>query len=215
MPKSRYSRSTSKKVNKLARQVSTLIKAPERKAHDILFNNNIGTTPNMWWFMEGLSIGTDVDQRIGEKVTLKSLRLRVTLTSADVYNDVRVMIFRLRPTGTSLSDYVDNLLQNPTDPFNSFLKRNGTIKYRLIYDKRILMGGRLGNNNGGTASTIAQVKPLLINVPVPKGGLSTHFTPSNTIAGTCESYMMLIFSDSGVTPYPVISGYARCVYTDA
>lgn len=217
MPKKRFTKSTKTKVKKLQKQVATLIRAPERKAHDSVISVTMSTSGGTHWPLNGLVQGTTNLERIGNKITLKSLRFRILMNSADVYNNCRIMLVKLRPELVMLPpvDLVQYILEDPLNFMTSFYKRNGNTPYKVIVDKRYTMGGRLGNHSGASATTIGVEKLIDINCPIKKGGIAIDYdNSSNNVGDTSETFVLIGLSDSGVTPYPQLNGFCRAVFTD-
>lgn len=217
MPNRKYAKSTKSKINKLAKKVNTLIKAPERKAHNTTVAMTLSQSGGTHFPLNGLAQGSTNAERIGNKITLKSLRFRMILDSADVYNNCRILLVRLRADLVMLppADLIAYILEDPANFMTSFYKRNGFTPYKIMHDKRYTLGGRLGNHSGASATSIAVQRLVDINVPIKKGGVAVDYNSSNDVGDTTESYVLIGISDSGVTPYPALNGYCRAIFTDS
>lgn len=215
MPRRYRKKPMSRKVKKLEKQVQALVKAPERKHYDTVFNNSVTSGGIAVWPLLNLGQGTTKNQRIGADIKLKSLKFRLTITSADVYNDIRIMLVKMRYTTLPAADIVAEILADPTDSFHSFYNVSPDLKYSVLMDKRVQMAGRLGNHSGGAATSISATKKLDFEAPIGKNGVSQVFTPANAILPSCESYCIVALSDSGVTPYPQLIGKCRATFTDS
>lgn len=152
-------------------------------------------------------VGSDVNQRIGDKIRLTAFLFKYTIYLSDPSNVMRIIVFQWKNnsflTGTPTAS---NILQVTTPyPWLSQLNQDLKAQMHVLYDKTHTM------QNGG---------PLQItrSVNIRKFGvrnlefLSGVATVNNTVRG--EIYVLLV-SDSSLTTHPTFIWRYMIKYQDA
>lgn len=160
--------------------------------------------------------GDQENERVGEEVVLRSLKLRYTVHSADSslvlgpddYNLVRVIVFQWRNRDTVDVPSQSTLLRT-AGPMTGFIdyvvsphNKDSTEMYKILYDKRHLLTNDAVYD--GTSVSLVRgagsVKHATVNIPLKKIRRHLKFsTDSNAAVG--HLYIALI-SDSSITPHP-------------
>lgn len=155
---------------------------------------------------------TDIPQgdtdsnRIGDKVNLKSLRMRFTIQWADTINLMRIVVFQWIPTSLTLPSVADifpaSNLGNFFSPLLNYVWDDKSQRI-ILYDKVFRM---VSNNDSGFT--------------VHKKKVSLKFAKKkvNFIAGSNDGYnhlFILAISDSGAAAHPNLQLVRRVTYKDA
>lgn len=185
---------------------SIIRKESETKYNDALFQASpdyTGTLADMFAPTQGTA---DANQRVGDKVKLRSSRISIKMTCGDTVNFVRIILFQWYPNtnlsvptvGTILFDIstADRAIVSPY----VFDYQN---QYHIIYDKVFTLA-TTGNNYIRTVT----FKP---NLKYVKKGI--EFTAAS-VNGSNKLYMIAI-SDSVLDPDPSVFAYWRVFYDDS
>lgn len=207
------------RVKKLQRQVSALKSQVERKSIDVIQNyTEINSSGNEFALAASNIVqGTGDTERIGNKITAKSLHLRWQLKIGessvvpnDAYNQIRLMVIKYETDDPSIApsatDFLENLnVLNPEEVMVSPYKRDSNYQFNIMYDK--IHNLYWGNNSGGTGGA-----PRLKN-----GVLKFKLRDKNiryASMGPKTKIILLAISDSGATPSPNLAFHSRFYYTD-
>lgn len=208
--KKRKPKTTDGKQNKrIAHLENILLPALEWKSRDInSFNAAITNVGYGNFPMFQLAQGDASDERVGDKVTLKSHNVSLSLTRADTSNIVRV-IFAMTPSSTSL--VLDDVLQYAnygvygnavfSSPYRK--KASSTAKtYSILFDKVY--------NLTDDISTIVDKFKL----KVPKKGRQVEFQGVASQMPDNYNLSLLAISDSTGIPHPIMDCSVRSKYID-
>lgn len=208
MPK----KSIHSKVNALSRKIDRLGKDVEYKFRDSAQSLSMVTTGTITDVGLGLIVpGTTVSQRIGEQLTMSSLRLRGAINYGDAFNSWRYLVILL-PSIPNFVWSVADILEMPNNWFNSFYKRNSTIKFKVLADKRGYINSPVATTNQET--TWKSFQQFTINLKFKKGLLVKY----NLAAGASPVHnqiVVLALGDSAIPSHPEIRFVSRITYTDA
>lgn len=210
----RRKRRVTKKVSKpVAKAVRTIVK--RQLAHNIeLKHISTQAGPNAVSDVVGVFpasslpiIGTNLNERIGDTIRIKSFNFKYTVYCSDPSNVMRVIIFQSKEnsllTGVPLSTY---LLQTPgTYPWLSQLNQDTKQTYHVLYDVTHTM------QNGGPLQITRSVninKFAITKLVLPQPATTTN----NCLKG--EIYIALM-SDSNIVVHPTFLWKCQLRYTDA
>lgn len=150
--------------------------------------------------------GTGQNNRVGDDIRPKMIKLRLDCTIADATNVVRFIVFRWKendqfvaPVTTSI---LDNGLSGAPDIW-SFYNKDTSQSYEIIYDTLFCGAG------GSSASNLRQFR--VKNIPL-KGKVKFYSDASTN--GSNKLYALRI-SDSAAVSHPTLSWLAEVTFTDA
>ena len=194
------------RLKKLERLV---LPAVERKSRDILASTApISTSGYANQPMFQLQQGDGSDERIGDKVTLMSHNVSMTLAKADTDNSIRI-IWAYTPSTTALS--ISDVLQYGNysiygdQVFSSPYKKQAATAettYRVLFDKvyHLKQDERLQTDK----------YQLIPN----KNGRQVNFNSVGSVMPENYQLQILAISDSGAVSHPTISYVCRSYYVD-
>lgn len=142
----------------------------------------------------GLSAGSTISQRVGNKIKISSVRFNGFWEYADSYNTVRMMVIWSRaPLDLSKMPTV-------TAPYD-FARQ----PCKVLYDRTTSLES--------IASSGIMIKPLYKTIWCKVNGISTYDpAPGNPVAGFLNLYLV---SDSALTQHPSFNGTFFVNYQDA
>lgn len=157
------------------------------------------------WFSVGQ--GAASNQRIGDDIEVSYIQFKYDWFIADSYNIVRVLVFQWALDDASTVPTVADILGTASGaaPYNALLNFNNRDKYKILYDKRLL----LQSTSTGSVST-----------PFSSGTITcrpSHKKMLYNTGATTGRYMIytLLCSDSSAVGHPTISVIPRIVYRDS
>lgn len=151
--------------------------------------------------------GVQYLQRIGDKIRLKKLKIRVQLDAADSSNAFRIIVFRWKqdtstvaPTAADLLDlqYADGTQYCYLNPEGALVEKK---PYEILWDKTYEL--ILGTNTA--------VRNVFKTINLKDALLQFRGTSVN---GVGHLYVMTV-SDSGTATHPSITGVCTTYFTDA
>lgn len=197
-------------TRKQRQQIDRMIEEPkELKFHDQGFiGAGVSTTPT-FTDITTPNQGTDVNERIGVEIELKSISFNLMLNKGDDTNWLKMVILQWYPDRQSNGPNWDEIYQYPLNG-NPITQRDRMSP--LAIDK----------GTTGTYKIIKTVSMVLdVDNPIQtfRGYINKGFKRritygSSTTSGINHIYVMFI-SDSDVIPHPNISGEFRVRYTDS
>lgn len=216
---SKARRSTATKVRKIAKDLSNLKKQVERKSADYVQNyseiNSSGDISHVGGSL--VTQGTGDTERIGNKITAKSLQIRwqakigaSSVVPNDAYNQLRLMVIRYETddpaTAPTIADFLENHnVMSPEETMVSPYKRDSNYQFTIMHDK--VHNLYWGNNSGGTGGA-----PRL-KMGILKFNLKDRAIRYAT-GGPKTNYIVFSVSDSGATPSPELALHSRFYFTD-
>lgn len=149
--------------------------------------------------------GTTDLTRIGDKITIRGLDIRMHLTSSDTYNIIRCIIFQWYPNTSITSAPVGSQILNDvtTYPYISPYVHDYTNQYGVLYDKMFTL-----SSLADTITRVVKIKPRLKYCKK-----TINFSAAGT-NGSNKLYMLLV-SDSGAVTHPTANIHSRLFYDDA
>ena len=182
------------------------------------------------WTGQGLiQDGTERDERIGNKITIKSLQLKFRLTYAtgsvlstsDQFNRVRMIVFVIKDIDAVSPPGITDILQ--TNSVDSFYKKDSEVKYTILYDKLWnLQNPEYLVKTGATAtppSTIVATQsctypPFKSVTETIKfaNGLALHYKGAAATQPIKNSIGIALISDSSAPGHPYIDMNTRLTY---
>ena len=169
------------------------------------------TDGGLGFLLNGLAPGTGASQRIGKKVTLKSIQLRASIgasiAGASPFQGMcRVFILYDKQTNASLPT-IGNILEtvHGTSPMNM----DNRERFVVLYDRQIA----LDQNGGNVSSQIKMYKRLNLTTVFNNGA-------AGTVADINSGSILIVFiseqvNNTPATNSPVVRWYSRIRYEDA
>ena len=155
---------------------------------------NPTTVPFIFPLSQQINSGPKNQERVGDKVIVKKILFRYSLTYGDSNNIVRVMVFyqKGRPIpGVSLSDFMDNGPSGSPDVFSMTYPYLHGQSYELLYDKtHVLVQGA----QNATITNVAEIDC----------SHSLDYLADLNVSANGEFYLVWL-SDSGLTPNPQLN----------
>lgn len=223
MPKKTKSRKTNKslssKVKKLTKKVNNIISATETKTHEYTVHYSVSTTPTELWLVDQINQGTNIGERIGDEICLKSatLNMRVgidpTALSPDSINDIRMLLIKTQHVaGVSLDAFLED------DSTGNFMlspyKINPPFKYKVIFDKKFRnLGYQLAESGDATSPTKTVAKQHYRDVTINLKNFIQKYEPGTNNLRE-QSYLLIMKSDSNVISHPKVDCFVRIRYQD-
>lgn len=198
-------------------QVNKTVK-PELKHHDVvenrreLFNSFLSTA---MYNLTSISQGTQDTQRIGDRIQLKSILVRLLLQYNTNPQDrtplIRIIVFQWKEDNGAVAPLPQNILQSATGGVPGDVLRPYTLDtnqtYKVLFDKIFSLSINAGSD------TI--VSDIYIN---KKFGKLIEYSNAVT-TGTNQIYLMAVTSDNiGITTLgelPLMTMRSRVRYTDS
>lgn len=155
-----------------------------------------------------LSVNTqgtsDYQQRVGDKIMLKSIKGTFQVNTGDTTNVMRCVLIIWHEDNSTATPSMSTLFTGPSI-------MNSPYNWDLIHAKKFtVLWDRLIDVN----SVSMPVRSVRFSIKFKRGGRKIYFNGS-TSNGTGIPYLVFL-SDSGGVPNPTISNqYYRCTYTDA
>lgn len=188
-----------------------------------------GYTQYDWTGQGNISDGTERNERIGNKITVKSLQLRFrvsyatgsVLTTSDQFNRVRMIVFVIKDINTTTPPGITDILQS--NEVDSFYKKDSEVKYSILYDKMWNLQNpvypvKTGINDTPASTLIAvqscaypPFKSVKHTIKFPKG-LVLHYKSPAAAQPILNSIGIALISDSSALGHPFIDMNTRLVY---
>jgi len=197
----------SKKTYKIATRAAkkVLSKNVERKHFEVANTNvSISTTATVNALTYPTQ-GVGENDRIGNEISLRWVKLKYYLTVADTTNMIRMIIFQW---------HVDTAIQNPgigdilLDPTSNYAivsplvdKEGKRRKFTILSDKVSTLATQ------GTANTFKKVY-------IPKGFKRRLGFNSNNVTTGLDQIFMAVISDSAASLHPTMTWYTDACFTD-
>lgn len=204
-------RRINQKVNKLIRSTKTFF--------DTTFSNNITTFGSFYDVgLSGLINGTGEGERAGDKITLTSIQIKLRLSvlntalvNSDAFNNVRLILVHL-PQPVQTGNPIATLDILETNDWNSFYKKRGKIKYKILMDKIYYMDNQ-GFGSGAASNPIwtpvtSHQKLCNYTHKFGKGGLTITYTQNQSTVISNDLALFMI-SDSSIPGHPAAVGTVR------
>lgn len=157
--------------------------------------------------------GTGVGQRVGDKIMIKRIQLKVTVTVGDGLNTYRILMVRFGHCPTANLG-IQNVLENynNTTPFQimSFFKRNAPSKYEILWDSGVqsVVGNASTNTLPYTSRTIKNYNV----VRKYKKGKLVQYSASGPSTETNGFIYVVAVSDSAIAPNLGFQTMSRVIF---
>lgn len=157
---------------------------------------------------EGTGTGSAGD-RIGSKINLRSLQTRLFLECGDQTQAIRLICVAF-PVLTGVSGIQDvvqmpsTILADPRFPIQTMYKRNGPVKYKVLFDRVFYMNTTTSSN-----------KVVNLKISLPKTGLVLSYANATSTQPEKNIINLYVVSDSSAIPNPSIVCNTRATYNDA
>ncbi len=188
-----------------------------------------GYTQYDWTGQGMISDGTERDERIGNKITVKSLQLRFrvsyatgsVLSTSDQFNRVRMIVFVIKDINNTSPPGITDVLQS--NEVDSFYKKDSEVKYTILYDHMWNLQNPVypvktgvGDTPPSTLIAVQSVayppfKSVKHTIKFPKG-LALHYKGAPATQPILNSIGIALISDSSVPGHPFIDMNTRLVY---
>lgn len=204
----RYQRrkAPTKRLNKLEKKVSSILKNQEHKFVDLTAEEL--STSDSWAStqLNAITQGDSAITRDGAKITMNRIDIRGKISAGDATNYVRLLLVLFKDQGATQS--ITDVLQLSTDlvTYPSRLwspkKRNGHSLYEVMHDKVYSVSG--------VSDPTIQFR---IKKKFKSGGQSVVFDT----AGLAQQGRLYLFrvSDSNAATHPTVTMFSRLDFIDA
>lgn len=188
------------------RQVKIIVgRNVEKKFYD---RNLAGNSPSASGLIVGSVInmnqGNNDTGRIGDKITLKNMKIRTTIVGADSTNFVRLIWFQWTPLNSVQAPTLAALMQDPLTWNSPLNESNGVANlFRVISDK--IYSCSLAGSTAARSFTTT-----LYGRKIPRKQI--EYQPSQA-TGYNQIYCAM-YSDSVAASHPTVSVYLRTMFTD-
>lgn len=187
----------------------------EWKYLDTTLTLDMNTTATMT-LLNGLAPGSAANQRIGMKVDIKSVELRLRMTTTPVTGVdqyVRaILVLDRQPNGAVIAAVTDLLLAQSISAPRSLANRK---RFKILWDKSYAMGGNL--NAAGTPSTLPNMRLAKLYMKMRRP-IRTEYNAGNagTVAdiATNSLYLVVFGTEAAGNTDVSLAGFARIRYTD-
>lgn len=152
--------------------------------------------------VNGIAVGADDFQRVGNQIKAKALRIKGDIQFADSVNKVRMLVILDKQPNNAIPALAD-LFTFTATPLISFKSSDNNARFTFLRDKTYTIG------SGGP---VGKAIDWYI-----KCGFKTHYTSNNaTIADIRTNALYIAFmTDSGAVPNPILNACYKFEYTDA
>lgn len=154
--------------------------------------------------------GNTDQTRVGDKLTMRGMRISWTAVPGDDYNVMRMIVFQWYPN-TALTVPATNLIiENPTYPTISAIRHdyNGNT-FKVLKDFKFTMVLPAASPVGTTSS----VRTGTFKVPFKWVKKSVEYTSGTTNAA--HNIYVFVVTDSAAPPNPSITLYSRLWFDDS
>lgn len=162
----------------------------------------------------GIIQGDNIDQRAGNRITLKSLYLSFNFLGSDAYNNMRIILFSIPCSQSGTLPTVDQILAQVTTlpialpSVQSPYTKNSTLEFKIILDKRFQL------QRQATGAVFPPSLWLTIKHKFKhKGGHPVHYETGTATPPIKGNIYMLFISDSQAPPHPNFTCYSRLNYS--
>lgn len=182
-----------KVIRKIARSVVRGM--TEKKYFDLNIDHYSPVAGALFQLTSNIVKGTDQNQRVGDRITLRSLYFKQTVLMNSTVGETKFRAIIVRAKGSATTPSVADILLNHT----TGLRVNSAIdtdKYEILYDKVVPL------------TTDNKYRNLDIKLRFNK-----NLTYNNTVGSAARELFFLTISDAGVYT-PAVQGNLRMSYID-
>lgn len=178
--------------------------------------NNSGTILNLFTPAQGVA---GINARTGDIVHLKGMRLQFQAIGGDIYNTMRVVVFRWKsPSGTNptLADVFDTNATGAEYVMCPCPAQGAQQKVEVLYDKVVTLPQTnyytSSSQITGTSASVKTWSKQLFGKHL--GAKVVRFNPGTTVIPSGSLWMYLI-SDSAIPSNPTMYVNVRVAYVNA
>lgn len=187
----------------------------EWKFLDSTITQDINTTPALI-LLNGLAPGSSASQRIGQKVDIRSIEIRLRwtttpVTGVDQYCRASIVLDR-QPNGAAPGNYTDIFLASSVTSPRSLANRK---RFRILWDKALPMGSNL--NAATTPSTLPNMRIFKAYMKFRRPIVEEFNSGvAGTVADIATNSLYLVTFGTEVAGNTDVNmaGYIRIRYTD-
>lgn len=212
-------------LSKINKKVNSLLNQVEKKylelSHAYSSVTTSGNTHDGKLIVDGIAVGNNRAERIGEKIHLDTLQIRGQFrigngVANDAYNQIRMLVLMVKYDVHTADPTIDELLNpGPSVPgvsteqvIQGLYRKNPDYQYKVLYDKVHTCYWRNASGLGA-----GQGSPQLIQFNIRrKLNEDIHYTDAGIPIGYLP-YLIMI-SDSGAVTHPEISYNTRLTWSD-
>lgn len=216
-PSSNYSKTNKRKLKKLISQTMSSMAETKEKVLDATSTIGLGSVSSgglAYGSLDTITQGVSDDQRIGNSIFLRGARFYFPIQNGDNHNHFRLILamphaYTRYPLGGTVNNYMSDLFG--TNSFNMYSPIN-TDKYKVFYDKTILLRNLANDGNSTTANPDTRLlqKFFKINKKIQY----EYDAPSGFVKPTTELILYAI-SDSIAVSHPgALGGFLKLYYKD-
>lgn len=205
------------------REVKAVLgKAIEMKYFDFGFANTAFTSTPSFYLMTSIPQGPSDKQRVGDRIDIRSLECFFQATGGDIYNTIRVVIFKWKqdsagvtPTAADLYDATASGAEYVMCPVPALEQDK---KFTICYDHTISLSQTYTFTSTGATTTVIptadSVKTWKVKLFGKRlGPKNINFNPG--LSTGWGHYYLAVATDSAITPNPGVYFNCRVKYHDA
>lgn len=184
----------------------------DKYSNVIVPQTSLLTTANIVALTHGIVQGVGDNQRVGDKIKLGKMYLRLFWGPGDSENFMRFILFQWKPSDLAYVPTVaDILLPGPGGVQNigSQYNHDRRSQFKILYDKTMNL---IGDGAAPETSYTSLTRGFSVDTITPK--LNSIQFEAATFNGMNHVYMLGL-SDSNVIPHPYIYFSLKIMYTDA
>ncbi len=154
--------------------------------------------------------GTSGLERVGNEVMLRKLRFKLQFKSVGASNRVRLVCVQYPQTAGALNTLEDVLTNVSTAPMYSPWKKDGTVKYRILYNRIHNLGVK------GVMDGTYKYQGVNIDIKFPRAGLPLHYDDGTTANPDKNNIMFYYVADQSIASpnQNEVEMYTEAVFTD-
>lgn len=176
---------------------------------------SFGTGAMVGALCQGIATGATYNAKVGNDIHLKNIEMSFALTSADVYNFMRILL--VRPKGQfvnanpTVTLFTQSLFSGNAASTSQFDCPTDDENFEIWSDDLIPLQTRVGAASSGSSSEV--LTPYVYNKTVQ---INRRVRYQESL-GICDrDFFLVAVSDSSVVAHPgAVSGYVKLRWTDA
>jgi len=206
------------------------IKQTYASVHDTALYSVTGASTNFFYdLLSNMVQGVgSTNAYVGEQIWLRNIRIRLAarssahglLTSADEFNQIRLIIFQYHPDSgidnPSISELLDLATVTAGEEWNALYNYTFAHKFKILKDKTFCLNNMPCYNGTSIKWEVGLGAVKDIQFDITKGfAHKVGFTASNNAKSKYNGIFCVALSDSTGAPDPTMDLYSRVEYTDA
>lgn len=159
----------------------------------------------------GISAGTGRSQRVGNRIRVIGIQLRLAIQNSDAINNVRLLVVKPKNgviTGASVATLAQNVLSGTASSTSQWLGPVDNDRYRTLFDgQHTFRTMPLDGNSASTTLETWMIRKFMKCDDELQWDSEGNNDPTD--------FILLALSDSAVLPHPgAIAGFVKLFYTD-